>query len=66
MRIKKSENSDVMVPAEVFDRLGIGKDVGYEMLKQGQIPSIKAGKRYLIPRAAFEKMLAAPGERNAA
>jgi excisionase family DNA binding protein len=29
----------------------------YEAVRQGQVPSIRIGKRVLIPRAAFHRLL---------
>jgi excisionase family DNA binding protein len=46
-----------MKVAEVAERLGIGINSAYEGVHKGQIPSIKIGGRYLVPRAAFERML---------
>jgi excisionase family DNA binding protein len=42
---------------EAAEMLGISRNFAYELVKQGQIPVIKFGKRLLIPRAALEKML---------
>ena len=46
----------ITVP-EAAEMLGISRNFAYELVKQGQIPVIKFGKRLLIPRAALEKML---------
>lgn len=37
--------------------LGIGRNQAYEAAKAGQIPSIKIGKRILVPKAALERLL---------
>jgi len=37
--------------------LGIGRNQAYEAAKRGEIPSIKVGKRVLVPRAALERLL---------
>ena len=42
---------------EAARRLGIGRNQAYEAAKAGQIPSIKIGKRLLVPKVAFEKLL---------
>ncbi len=44
--------------AEAAERLGIGKNQAYEAAHRGEIPVIKIGKRFLVPRAAFDRMLA--------
>ncbi len=37
--------------------LGIGRNQCYEALKRGDLPSIRLGKRLLIPRAALDRLL---------
>lgn len=38
--------------------LGIGRNQAYEGVRTGEIPSIRIGKRLLVPKAALERMLA--------
>jgi excisionase family DNA binding protein len=44
--------------------LGISHIHGYLMAKRGEIPTIKLGKRILVPRAALEKLLANAGSKS--
>jgi excisionase family DNA binding protein len=37
--------------------LGVGRNQAYEAAKRGEIPTIKIGKRLLVPRAALDRML---------
>jgi excisionase family DNA binding protein len=37
--------------------LGIGRNSAYEGVRTGQIPSIRIGKRILVPRVALERIL---------
>lgn len=37
--------------------LGIGRNQAYEAAKRGDIPTIKIGKRILVPKAALDRML---------
>ncbi len=37
--------------------LGISRNTAYEAVRRGEIPSIRIGKRFLIPAAALERML---------
>lgn len=46
----------ITVP-EAAAMLGVSRNFGYELVRQGQLPVIRFGKRLLIPRAALEKML---------
>ncbi len=40
--------------------LGIGRSAAYEAARTGQIPTIKIGKRILVPVAALERLLSEP------
>ncbi len=40
--------------------LGIGRAAAYEAARTGQIPTIKIGKRILVPMDALEQLLKEP------
>lgn len=42
---------------ETAQLLGIGRNQGYEAARRGQIPTIKIGKRLLVPLVALERLL---------
>ncbi len=46
----------VSVP-EAARLLGVGKTFGWEMVRSGNMPSIKLGRRVLVPRAALERLI---------
>lgn len=46
----------VTVP-EAAKMLGISRNFAYQLVREGKLPSIRFGKRILIPLAALEKML---------
>ena len=46
----------VTVP-EAAEMLGISRNFAYILVKEEKLPSIRFGKRILIPRAALEKKL---------
>ena len=46
----------ITVP-EAAKMLGISRNFAYELVKRHKLPVRKFGKRLLIPRVAFEKML---------
>lgn len=51
-----------MTIPEAAERLGIGRNQGYEAAHSGQIPTIRIGKRLLVPVNALEtKLLNAGG-----
>ena len=43
---------------EVADALGISRELVKHMIRTGQLPSVKAGRRRLISRKALERYLA--------
>jgi excisionase family DNA binding protein len=43
---------------EAAQLLGVGRNHAYEAAKRGDIPSIKIGKRILVPKVALDRMLA--------
>lgn len=38
--------------------LGIGRNSAYEAARRGEIPTIKIGRRLVVPRAALDRILA--------
>jgi excisionase family DNA binding protein len=52
----EQERSTYDVP-EAARILGIGRSAAYEAVRRGEIPSIRLGKRLVVPRAALERML---------
>jgi excisionase family DNA binding protein len=37
--------------------LGIGRGLAYELVRTGEIPSVRLGRRIVVPIAAVEEML---------
>jgi len=42
---------------EAARKLGISRNLAYDMARDGRLPTIKLGKRLLIPKKALERML---------
>jgi excisionase family DNA binding protein len=42
---------------EAARKLGVSRNFGYELVKRGELPVVRFGKRLLIPKVALEKML---------
>lgn len=38
--------------------LGISRGLAYEGVRTGAIPAVRVGRRYLVPRAALDRLLA--------
>ena len=45
---------ELLTPEEYFRATRIGKTAGYDALRTGQIPSIRVGRQYRIPRSALQ------------
>jgi excisionase family DNA binding protein len=45
---------------EAAKLLGIGRNQAYEAAKRGDFPTIKIGKRLLVPKAALDRLVAGP------
>ncbi len=41
-------------------QLGLSRNAGYEAAKRGEIPTIRIGRRLLVPSAAFERLFDPP------
>ena len=68
-----NNNSKVLSPDELESRtiitikemstiLGIGRNTAYEAVKKGEIPSVKVGRRILVPSKALDKWLESGGK----
>jgi excisionase family DNA binding protein len=51
------ENKLCYTVPEAAQLLGFSRNFGYELARTGQIPIVRFGKRMLVPKAAFDKML---------
>ena len=57
----------VLQPAAAFEVLGIGRDLGYELIRQGKIPALRLGGRKLVvPRTALIRMIEEASEERRA
>ena len=57
MSLERNPRRQTLTIAEAARALGIGRNQAYEAAHRGEIPTIKIGKRLLVPRIAFEKLL---------
>jgi excisionase family DNA binding protein len=58
MRRKPSADRLTYDVEEAGIKLGIGGTQAYEAAKNGELPTIRIGKRLLVPKAALDRMLA--------
>jgi len=55
--MKDIEAPNVFTVCEVAKILRIGKISAYQAIAKGEVPSIRIGRRILIPRHALESLL---------
>lgn len=56
----ESIGREYVTPEELVALLGVSKNVVYRMLHAGKIPSIRAGKRFVVPVRALQRLLEDP------
>ena len=56
----KTTNPTVLTVVEVAKILRIGKISVYQAIQRGEVPSIRIGRRILIPKFALEQLLTRP------
>lgn len=54
------QESLTMTVKEAAAALGISRGLAYQAARDGSIPTIRIGRRLLVPRRALEKLLEAP------
>jgi excisionase family DNA binding protein len=42
---------------EAAEALGVSRNTAYEAIKKGQLPHIRVGRRIVVPKLAFERLL---------
>jgi excisionase family DNA binding protein len=42
---------------DIMKKMGVGRDRAYEIIKRGEFPSIKVGRRFLVHEQVFESWL---------
>jgi len=47
----------LLKPSEVSQALGIGRSLVYELISQGEIPSVRVGRCVRVPKASLEKWI---------
>lgn len=57
-------NSLVLSVEQAGELLGLSRGLMYESVRSGQIPSLRIGRRILIPRAALQRLLDEAGTTN--
>jgi excisionase family DNA binding protein len=58
------EKLTITVP-EAGRALGIGRNAAYAAARNGELPTVKIGKRLLVPIMALQRLLTTPGSNPA-
>ena len=53
------QNRITLTVTEAANLLGISRNLCYEAVSKGEIPSIRLGNRLLVPRVALEQLMTA-------
>ena len=53
----KQEDKLVYSVTEIGELLGIGRSKAYELVRSGTIPSLRLGRRIVIPKLALSRFL---------
>ena len=61
MAIRQSTTETVRV-REAAKILGVSAGTAYESIRRGELPTIRLGKRLVVPSVALERMLAEAGQ----
>lgn len=59
--LKPIERLTLTIP-EAANALGISRGLAYEMARLGKLPTVRFGKRLVVPRRALERLLEEPEE----
>lgn len=47
-----------MTVEEAGHALGVSRNTIYQLVRSGRVPAIRLGRRWIVPRAQFERFLA--------
>lgn len=61
---EKADKRLTITVAQAARMLGIGRGLAYEMARQGTLPTLRFGRRLVVPRKAMERLLQEPGDAN--
>ena len=59
MNTKNTPDRRTLTVEEVARRLGIGRTAAYDAVRRGEIPTLRIGRRLLIPEDALGRLLLA-------
>jgi excisionase family DNA binding protein len=57
--IRTKTLASTMSITEAAETLGIGRTLAYELARTGELPTIRLGRRLVVPRRALQRLLGA-------
>jgi excisionase family DNA binding protein len=57
--MSQKQERETLTVGETADRLGISRALAYKAAQNGEIPTLRIGRRYLVLKVELERMLAA-------
>jgi excisionase family DNA binding protein len=54
---KNVTDRQTLTPADIAKLWGLSKNSVYEALRRGEIPSVRVGRKFIIPADALNKLL---------
>jgi len=63
-RTKEHDERLCLSVTETARKLGISRGLAYELARSGQLPVLRLGKRWLVPKIALDRMLSQPEQEN--
>jgi excisionase family DNA binding protein len=64
-RAKSQSNRATFTPGELTRILGLSRTGVYAALRDGTIPNVRIGRRFVVPKAAVESWFAKIGQQGA-
>jgi excisionase family DNA binding protein len=61
MKKNATEERRTLTAGQVIQKTGLGRDRIYAALRSGELPSIKSGKKFVVPDLVFERWLSSCG-----
>lgn len=57
-----TQTRETLTVEEAAEVLGVGRSAAYEAVRRGEIPALRIGRRFVIPRVALDRMLSCDDE----
>jgi excisionase family DNA binding protein len=55
--VEQKKDRQTLTVEEAAHVLGIGRSAAYQAVARGELPSLRIGRRLLVPRSALDRLL---------